>query len=142
MARKLFRQSEQELGTSPEELQDYVRVTNPLVWTILIAVVLLLAGGIVAASFGRVEVTMNAPAFVTSGQARIEVSTPNANKLKEGQKVRFPDKGKETYIAAIEWLSTDLAEATFAVDLPDSTTVPYFCVVVTDVVSPIDFLIH
>ena len=142
MGKKLFRQSEQELGTSPEQLQDYIRVTNPLVWMILVAVILLLAGGIVAASFGKVEVTLNASAYVESGTAYIDMATPNASKLKKGMTVRFTEQDTEAQSEKIEWLTSELAEASFTVDLPDATQYPYPCVVVTDVVSPITFLIN
>ena len=142
MAKKLFRHNEEELGTSPEQLQHYVRVTNPLVWTVLIAVALLLAGGIVAANFAKVETTMYASAYVESKLATIDIPTPDALKVKEGMKVRFTDQGAETTIETIEWVSPNLAEASFTIDLPDTTQYPYPCLIVTGTVSPIDFLLH
>ena len=142
MGKKLFRKNEQEVGTSPEQLQDYIRVTNPLVWTVLIAVVLLLAGGFAAASFGKVELTMNDSATVESGTARLEVATPDANKLKEGMVVRFPEQKKEAAIEVLEWLTDDLIQASFAIDLPDTASTPYPCVIVIDRVSPIGFLLN
>ena len=142
MKKKLFRQNEEELGTSPDQLQEYIRVTNPVVWVVLVAVVLLLGGGFVAASLGKVELTMNASATVTSGIAYIDVATPDANKLKEGQTVRFTGQETVGRIEQIEWLSDDLAEATFTVTLPDTDTHPYPCVIVTDIVSPIGFLLN
>ena len=142
MGKKLFRHNEQELGSSPDQLQDYIRVTNPFVWVVLIAVMLLLAGGIVAAIFGKVEITLNASAYVESGVAYIDLATPNAFKIKEGMTVRFTGQETEGTIEKIKWLSDDLAEASFTVDLPDALVYPYPCVVVTDLVSPISFLIN
>ena len=142
MGKKLFRQNAEEEGISPDQLQDYVRVTNPLVWTVLIAVVLLLAGGFIAASFGKVELTMNDSATVSSGTAHIEVATPDANKLKEGMVVRFPEQKVEATIEVLEWLSDYLIQASFAIDLPDTSTSPYPCVIVIDRVSPIGFLMN
>ena len=141
MAKKIFRANAAELGASPEQLQDYVRVTNPRVWIVLVAVVLLLTGAIVAASLGRVEVTMNASAYVEAGVAYIDIPTPDAFKVKEGMTVRFPDQNFTGKITTIEWVSENLAEASFTVTLPDATTYPYPCVVVTGVVSPISFLL-
>ena len=40
----LFRKKSMEKVTSPEQLNDYIRVSNPGVWTVLAAVVILLAG--------------------------------------------------------------------------------------------------
>ena len=140
MAKKIFRHNEADFGTSPDQLQDYIRVTNPFVWMALIAVILLVAGGVVAAIFGKVEVAFNASARVETGIAYIDVATPNAYKLQEGMTVRFTSEKKEAKITNIVWLTDDLiAEASFAIDLPDATS--YTCVIVTEVVSPIDFLI-
>ena len=52
----LFRKKSLERLSSPEQLDDYIRVTTPPVWIVLIAVVVLLAGMIVWASFGVVTV--------------------------------------------------------------------------------------
>ena len=142
MAKRLFRKNQEEFGTSPDQLQDYVRVTNPLVWMILVAVLLLLGGGVVAATLGKVEVTMNASAYVEAKIAHIDIATPDAFKIKTGMTVRFAEYSKEVKIEDIQWISEDLAEATFTVDLPDATKTPYPCIVVTDIVSPISFLIN
>ena len=83
MGKKLFRHNESDLGNSPEQLRDYVRVTNPFVWMVLVAVILILAGGIVAASLGRVEVSLNTSAYVEEGIAYIDIATPDAFKVKE-----------------------------------------------------------
>lgn len=52
----IFRQKSIYKVSSPEKLDDYIRVTTPSVWIVLIAIVLLLAGGIVWSIFGEVEV--------------------------------------------------------------------------------------
>lgn len=52
----IFREKSLQRISSPEEMQDYIRVTRPAVWVILAAVILLLAGMIVWAVFGTVTV--------------------------------------------------------------------------------------
>ena len=44
MEKKLFRKESLERISSPEQLNDYLRVTNPGIWLLLIAVIVLLAG--------------------------------------------------------------------------------------------------
>ena len=139
MAKKIFRNNEADFGTSPDQLQDYIRVTNPFVWMVLVAVILLLAGGIIAAIFGKVEVTINETARVESGMAYIEVATPDAYKLQEGMTVRFISENIEAKITNIVWLSDLIAEVSFSIELPDANS--YLCVIVTEVISPIEFLI-
>lgn len=51
----LFRKKSIEKVTSPEQLNDYIRVSNPGVWTVLAAVVILLAGACVWGVFGRLD---------------------------------------------------------------------------------------
>lgn len=51
----LFRKKSLDRVTSPEQLDDYIRVTTPSVWFILIALIVLLAGLIAYSIFGTVE---------------------------------------------------------------------------------------
>ena len=52
----IFRQKSMERVSSPEELNDYIRVTTPSVWIVLAALVLLLVGLLSWSIFGRVTV--------------------------------------------------------------------------------------
>lgn len=51
----IFREKSLERVSSPEELNDYIRVTTPSVWIVLIALVLLLVGMLAWSVFGTVE---------------------------------------------------------------------------------------
>lgn len=44
MSNPIFRQKSIEKITSPEQINDYIRVSNPSVWMVLAAVIVLLAG--------------------------------------------------------------------------------------------------
>ena len=44
MSQPIFRQKSMEKISSPEQMNDYIRVSNPSVWMILAAVIVLLAG--------------------------------------------------------------------------------------------------
>ncbi len=61
----LFRKKSLDRVSSPEELNDYIRVTTPSVWLILIATIILLAGVLAWSVFGTVE-SENADGTVTS----------------------------------------------------------------------------
>ncbi len=52
----IFREKSIERVSSPEELNDYIRVTTPSVWLVLAATVLLLLGMLAWSIFGTVEV--------------------------------------------------------------------------------------
>ena len=53
----VFRQKSLERVSSPEQLSDYIRVTTPSVWLVLLALVLLLAGILVWSAVSKVEAT-------------------------------------------------------------------------------------
>ena len=55
MEKPLFREKNINQITSPDELNDYLKVTNTSVWTILVAVILLLSGLLVWASIGHLD---------------------------------------------------------------------------------------
>ncbi len=57
MAEKsIFRKKSLEQISTPEQLDDYIKVTKPSVWVVLIATILLIAGVLVWAVFGKIEV--------------------------------------------------------------------------------------
>ena len=52
----LFRQKNLDRISSPEQLRDYIRVTTPGVWIVLLAIIILLAGVLIWAAVGSLEV--------------------------------------------------------------------------------------
>ena len=135
MQNKLFRQKSIDRVSSPEQLQDYMRVTNPGVWMVLAAVIVLLAGILFASVFGRLENKVKATARIENGVAKVTVQGDEAEELDEGMVLRI--RGEETKITDVEWVEYDIAEATAPIDLPDGN---YEAVVVTEVITPIRFL--
>ena len=57
MDKKIFREKSIDRVSSPEELNNYMKVTTPKVWIALIAVLILLIGALVWSFFGSVTVT-------------------------------------------------------------------------------------
>ena len=51
----LFRKKSLERLEAPEELNDYIRVTTPSVWMVLLAAFILIAGMLVWSIFGTVS---------------------------------------------------------------------------------------
>ena len=71
----IFRKKSIERISNPEALNDYIRVTTPSVWIVLIALVILLAGMLAWSIFGTVVVhnedgsaaSIHPIAYVTNG---------------------------------------------------------------------------
>ena len=52
---QVFRKETLERIASPEQLTDYLRVTNPGIWAVLLSVIVLLGGLLAWASVGTLE---------------------------------------------------------------------------------------
>ena len=63
----LYRKSSMERIQSPEQLTDYLRVTNPTVWVLLVAVVVLLVGLLIWSSFTYIGSFAEGSATVEGG---------------------------------------------------------------------------
>ncbi|MBR4718868.1 MAG: hypothetical protein IKP31_01355 [Lachnospiraceae bacterium] len=53
---ELYREKSIEKVSTPEQLNDYIRVTSPSVWAVLIALVVLMLGVLVWCVFGSITI--------------------------------------------------------------------------------------
>ena len=67
MEASVYMKASVERISSPEQLNDYLRVTNPSVWIVLAAVVLLLIGTLVWACFTDIGSSVSGVAAVENG---------------------------------------------------------------------------
>lgn len=133
---ELFRKKSLERISSPEQLQDYMRVTTPGTWMLLLAVIILLGGLLVCSVLGRVETTVSGKAQVEGGTATVEVEE-KTEKVEPGMTLRIGDL--ETSVEQVRREEDGAAYASAAVDLPDGN---YDAVIVTESISPITFLVN
>lgn len=147
---RLFRKESIDHISSPEQMNDYMRVTSPRLWMILSAVLVLLIGFVIYASTATMESTLKVQAevFMPEEEATeqiiyyfIEAPVELKDQLQVGMTVRIA--GYNTKINSIshdeEYL---LAVGTF----PD-TNLPlqsgkYDAEVVTESTTPISFLLN
>jgi len=71
MDNQIFRKESLDHISSPEQLNDYLRVTNPAVWLVLTAVILLLAGMLLWASVASIDSFASGTGQVQDGTMRI-----------------------------------------------------------------------
>ena len=76
----VYRKASVERISSPEQLNDYLRVTNPTVWIVLAAVVLLLAGTLVWASFTYIGSSVTGVAQVEDRVMTVRFDDPALEK--------------------------------------------------------------
>lgn len=88
MEKNIFRKSSLDRISSPEQLTDYIRVTNPSVWVILIAVAILLISVLIWSIFGVLPDTLKVNAMVQDGRAICYVDEGTASKLDAGMPIQ------------------------------------------------------
>lgn len=89
MARNIFRKASLDRISNPEQLNDYIRVTNPGVWMIMCAVILLLTGICVWSIFGRLDSTLSVVAVTEDNQTVCYVKESDVPKVESGMQVRI-----------------------------------------------------
>ncbi len=83
MSNPIFRQKSIEKISSPEQLNNYIRVSNPSVWMILAAVIILLAGIFVWGLFGRLDTAFQTGGVCKDGYLTVYVSEKDFAKINE-----------------------------------------------------------
>jgi hypothetical protein len=157
MNEQLFRKKSIERISSPEQLNDYIRVANPSIWLVLGAVVILLVGVIVWGVIGHLDTTLPVAMVAEGGEAVLYVKEADAASVEPGMTVRA--EGGEYAVTAIasqpvkaDGLLSEYAmhagglvsgEWVYAVQVSGSfADGVYRAEIVTDRVSPISFILN
>ena len=110
MDESIYRKESLERITSPESLSDYLHVTSPTVWLILVAVILLLAGMLIWSSSAGIDSFVSGTAQVEDGNMRILLDDASySDVIRPGMAVRVGQS--ETTIDSI---GTSAGGTTFA----------------------------
>ena len=80
----IFNPKAAEKLRSPDDLDKYIRVTNPSVWVVLAACIVLLAGLLAWGVFGAVTTSVEATGVSIAGQAMCFVSAGDAADIEAG----------------------------------------------------------
>ena len=83
----LFREKSLKSVASPEELDDYIKVTNPGIWLLLSVIVIFLLGVIVWGVFGKLESDVDVFGRMEEGRLVVYASGADMLKLQKGMKV-------------------------------------------------------
>ena len=100
MSDEIFREKSLNRVKSPENLDDYIQVSNPGVWLLLISVIILLAGACVWGIFGHIDSTVETEVVVENGAAVCRIAQDRIDSVTVGMTVRFD--GQTATISQIE----------------------------------------
>ena len=88
----LFRRESVERIQSPEQLNDYLRITNPTIWVLLVAVILLLAGMLIWSSFACISSFAEGRATVENGTMTVRFyDEAQASRVEAGMDIQVGD---------------------------------------------------
>lgn len=121
--------------SSPDQLTDYLRVTNPGVWVLLASIVLFLAGIFVWFYIGTLETVVQVKVNVEEKNALV-IPKESAT-LMEGMPLRV--SSDEFVVGGVDMDEYGRVFGTAKVDLPDGV---YDGTVVTEQTHPISFLLE
>ena len=121
--------------SSPDQLTDYLRVTNPGIWVLLACVILLLTGVFAWASIGTLETVI--PVKVSVEAQTATVIPGGSGTLARGMPLRV--SGQEVLIGST---GTDAYGRVFGVALVALPDGVYDGTVVTERTRPISFLLE
>lgn len=155
---ELFRKKSIERVTLPEQLNDYIRVSNPGVWMILAAVVILLAGVCVWGVFGRLDTKKQASGVCENGKLTCYIKSDDISDVKEDTIISVDGKEytvksvsaspvkldgeKDSYLIYLGGFSETDWVYVATVDSPDLADGEYSVDVITKRVSPISFVLN
>ena len=88
----LFREKNLERLESPEQLNDYLRVTSPGVWLVLAACIVLLAGFVLWGIFGRIDTTLKLAVTASDGRVVCYVPYNELEKVAQRGEVTINDR--------------------------------------------------
>ena len=135
MDEQIFRKKSLDRISSPEQLDDYLKVSTPNLWLVLCAVIVLLLGILTWASVDYLETSISAVGTIENKEAEIVLTGNDAEKIQSGMQVRVG-----TYDTVIDFIQYDelgRAIAVCAADVPDGN---YKVEIVLERIHPISFL--
>lgn len=92
MDNNLFREKSIKRISSPEQLNDYIKVANPGVWVSIIAVIILMIGSFIWSFFFSVEEKFSTYVFAENGTMNAIVSEEEISGISAGMKVTINKK--------------------------------------------------
>lgn len=135
MAEEIFRKKSLDRISSPEKLDEYLKVSTPSLWLILIAIISILVGILVWASVSKLETTILAVGETKNHVVQITLTGSDAEKINAGMEVRIGEE--TTTVKQVEYDDLGRSIAICEANIPDGN---YKVEIVTERIHPIYFL--
>jgi hypothetical protein len=133
----LFRKKALTRIASPEELNDYLKVTNPANWMILGSIIAILIGIIVWSFAGNLNTYVSGEATAEDGQITANIVNDNARFIREGQTIMIGEKTSKVFKVEQDEFGRTRVEA--SMDIPDGE---YMVKIVIEQITPFELLFN
>lgn len=162
LPRSIFNRNATAKLRSPDDLDKYVRVTNPSIWVILAACIALLAGLLSWGVFGSVTTSVSTTGVCVDGKAMCFLSAEDVSKVNEGDpalvdgvKVTVAEvasvpvsRGEASKVLVSDYLVSELVKGDWAYQVVfDGKTdeladkVPLTVIITTERIAPISLIL-
>lgn len=158
MSSTIFREKSLKKISSPEQMNDYIRVSSPSVWMVLAAVIVLLAGVCVWGMFGHLDTAVQTGGVCTNGRLTVFVGEEDHDKIGENAvisvdgveyavaeitnaPIRVDDQIDPYVVHLAGFTEGDWAYRLYA-DVPGLADGVYAASVITERVRPLDFVLN
>ena len=158
MGSMIFREKSLKKIASPEQMNDYIRVSSPSVWMVLTAVIVLLAGVCVWGMFGHLDTAVQTGGVCADGRLTVLVSEEDHDKIKENAvisvdgveyavaeitnaPIRVDDQIDPYVVHLAGFTEGDWVYRLYA-DVPGLADGVYAASVITERVRPLDFVLN
>ena len=98
----LFRKKSMDRVSSPEQLNEYIRVANPSIWVVMAAIIILLVGICVWGVMGRLDTTLPVAAVAQEGVLTVYIQDAQIEQVHSGMTVLVDAEGKPVVTPIVE----------------------------------------
>ena len=128
--KQLYRKQVMDRLSSPEDLNDYLKVTNPAVWVVLAAIILIIAGALIWGSTVNINSKVTGAAEVSEGKLIVTFEDESgALNVKEGLEIKVGEVsstitsvGRNSEGKIIAMADTTLSDGSYTAEVRYRTT--------------------
>ena len=158
MGNSIFRKKSIDKISSPEQMNDYIRVSNPSVWMILAAVIVLLLGVCVWGIVGHLDTKIQTGGACVGGKLVCYIGEADFEKVSAGASIEldgneYPvssvsdtpvrlDKDMGSYLIHLTGLNEGDFVYTVTADASSVNDGTYSVFIITERVRPLDFVLN
>lgn len=139
MNEEIFRKKSIDKMKSPDNLDDYIRVSNPGVWLVLVSIVVLLAGVCVWSVFGHIDSTLETDVHAENGTVVCYIQKKDIASVEAGMTVKFDKFEAEVVNVSLDKSGAYKCELKSDKKIPDGI---YIGQLITESIKPLSLVLN